>query len=170
MIFDGDKPISLKVFPIGSNEITNALALSFQLPLNEAEQLKRGAVVGSNIPQKKMSQVISTRLKEMFMLVNAHLKSIGRERLLPAGIVITGGGAGLTPAVDVAKQALKLPAQIGLPMMLPRVSALDATWAVAFGLCRWGYAEDMMGNSHPLGDIVSRMLDAVKQVFRSLLP
>ena len=49
-------------------------------------------------------------------------------------------------------------------MMLPRVSALDATWAVAFGLCRWGYAEDMMGNSHPLGDIVSRMLDAVKQV------
>ncbi|MEK7098332.1 MAG: cell division protein FtsA [Patescibacteria group bacterium] len=170
VIFDNDIPISLKVFPVGSNEITNALALSFQLPLAEAEQLKRGAIVGSTIPQKKMAQVVTTRLKEMFMLVNAHLKSINRDRLLPAGIVITGGGAGLTPATEVAKQALKLPAQIGLPMMLPRVSALDATWAVAFGLCRWGYAEDMMGNSHPLGDIVSRMLDAVKQVFRSLLP
>lgn len=170
VVFDGDKPISLKVFPIGSNEITNALALSFQLPLVEAEQLKRGAVTGSSISQKKMSQVISSRLKDMFMLVNAHLKSIGRERLLPAGIVITGGGAGLTPAIDVAKQALKLPSQIGLPLMLPRVSALDATWAVAFGLCRWGYAEDMLGNHHPLGDIVSRMIDAVKNVFRSLLP
>lgn len=170
VVFDDDKPISLKVFPIGSNEITNALALSFQLPLAEAEQLKRGAVIGSNIPQKRMAQVIASRLKEMFMLINAHLKSIGRERLLPAGIVITGGGAGLTPAVEVAKQALKLPSQVGLPAMLPRVSALDATWAVAFGLCRWGYAEDMLGNSHPLGDIVSRMLDSVKQIFRSLLP
>ncbi len=170
VVFDNDIPISLKVFPIGSNEITNALALSFQLPLAEAEQLKRGAVIGSTVSSKKMSQVIASRLKDMFMLVNAHLKSIGRDRLLPAGIVITGGGAGLAPAAEVAKAALKLPSQIGLPLMLPRVSALDATWAVAFGLCRWGYAEDMMGNHRPLGDIVSRMIDAVKQIFKSLLP
>lgn len=170
VVFDNDIPISLKVFPVGSNEITNALALTFQLPLAEAEQLKRGAVVGSTVPQKKMALVISNRLKDMFTLVNAHLKSIGRERLLPAGIVLTGGGAGIGRASDVAKAVLKLPSQIGLPLMLPRVSALDATWAVAFGLCRWGYAEDMLGNTHPLGDIVSRMVDAVKQAFRSLLP
>jgi len=170
VVFDHDIPISLKIFPVGSNEITNALALSFQLPLAEAEQLKRGAVIGSTIPPKKMSQIVSLRLKEMFMLVNAHLKAIGRERLLPAGIVITGGGAGLAPVVDVAKQVLKLPSQIGLPLMIPRVTALDATWAVAFGLCRFGYAEDMLGNRHQLGDIVSRMIDAIRQVFRSLLP
>jgi cell division protein FtsA len=170
VVFDGDKPISLKVFAQGSTEITNALALSFQLPLTEAEQLKRGAVIGSTISPKKLAQVINTRLKEMFTHVNAHLKSIGRERLLPAGIVITGGGAGLPATIDVAKTILKLPSQIGLPMMLPRVSALDATWSVAFGLCRWGYAEDMLGNHHPLGDIVSRMIEAVKNVFRSLLP
>ncbi|HWO07109.1 MAG TPA: cell division FtsA domain-containing protein [Candidatus Paceibacterota bacterium] len=170
VVFDDDKPVSLKIFPVGSNEITNAIALSFQMPLAEAEQLKRGAVVGSPVPPKKLSQVMASRLKEMFSLVNAHLKSIGRERLLPAGIVITGGGAGLAPIVDVARATLKLPAQVGLPMMLPRVSALDATWAVSFGLCRWGYAEDMLDNSHPIGDIVSRMLDSIKQIFRSLLP
>jgi cell division protein FtsA len=170
VVFDDDKPISLKVFPVGSNEITNALALSFQLPLPEAEQLKRGAVVGSTIPQKRFTQVVNARLKDMFSMINAHLKSIGRERLLPAGIVLTGGGASLAAAVDVAKLVLKLPSQVGLPLMMPRVSALDATWAVAFGLCRWGYAEDMLGNGRPLGDIVSRMLESVKQIFRSLLP
>lgn len=170
VVFENDIPISLKVFPLGSNEITNALALSFQLPLSEAEQLKRGAVVGSTIPPKKLSQVINTRLKELFTHVNAHLKSIGRERLLPAGIIITGGGAGLGTINDVAKTVLKLPSQIGLPLMMPRVSALDATWAVAFGLCRWGFAEDMLGTHHPLGDIVGRMIDAVKNAFRSLLP
>jgi cell division protein FtsA len=170
VVFDGDKPISMKIFPVGSNEITNALALSFQLPLAEAEQLKRGAVVGSTIPPKKLSLVITTRLKDMFTTVNTHLRSIGRERLLPAGIVISGGGAGLASIADVAKLVLKLPAQIGLPLMIPRVTALDATWAVAFGLCRWGYMEDSMGSHHPLGDIVSRMMDSIKQLFRSLLP
>ncbi|MFZ2886994.1 MAG: cell division protein FtsA [Minisyncoccia bacterium] len=170
VVFDDDRPISLKVFPVGSNEITNALALSFQLPLNEAEQLKRGAVLGSPIPAKKMSIVISNRLKDMFTLVNTHLKSIGREKLLPAGIIITGGGAGLAAATDVARAVLKLPSQVGLPLMMPRVSALDATWAVAFGLCRWGFAEDALGNNHLVGDIFSRMMDSIKQMFRSLLP
>ncbi len=170
VVFDNDIPISLKVFPVGSNEITNALALAFQLPLPEAEQLKRGAVVGSTIPQRRLSLILTSKLKEMFTLINTHLKSIGRERLLPAGIVLTGGGAGLAPVTDIAKATLKLPSSIGLPLMLPRVSALDATWAVAFGLCRWGYAEDMMGTHRPLGDILSRMMDAIKNAFRSLLP
>ena len=59
IVFDNDMPVSLKVFPLGSNEITNTLALSFQIPLAEAEQLKRGAVTGSDISPKKMQQVVS---------------------------------------------------------------------------------------------------------------
>lgn len=170
VIFEEDKPVSLKVFPVGSSELTNAFALAFQLPLPEAEQLKRGAVIGSTIPPKKLAQVVSTKLKELFLLINGHLKAIRRERLLPAGIVLTGGGAGLAAAVDVARAILKLPSQVGLPAMATRTSPLDATWAIAFGLCRWGYADDMSGHSRPIGDILSRMMDAVKNLFRSLLP
>lgn len=170
VVFDEDIPVSLKVFPGGSSEITHAIALTFQVPLAEAEQLKRGAVSGSPISSQKIGTVVSNKLKSMFTLVNTHLKSIKRDRLLPAGIVITGGGAGLGATADIAKATLKLPATIGLPMMSARVTTLDAGWAVALGLCRWGYAEDRIGRHHPLRDIVSRMLDAVKGVFRSLLP
>ncbi|OGG60833.1 hypothetical protein A2765_01860 [Candidatus Kaiserbacteria bacterium RIFCSPHIGHO2_01_FULL_56_24] len=170
VVFDNDIPISLKVFPIGSSEITHSIALSFQVPLAEAEQLKRGAVTGSTISSAKMSSVVSARLKDMFALINAHLKSIKRDRLLPAGIVITGGGAGLGATADIAKSTLKLPSQIGLPMMSARVSSLDATWAVALGLCRWGYAEDRIGRHHPLGDIIGRMMEAIVHAFKSLLP
>jgi len=170
VVFDNDIPISLKVFPGGASEITHAIALSFQVPLSEAEQLKRGAVTGSTISTTKISSVINAKLKAMFALINVHLKSIKRDRLLPAGIVITGGGAGLGATADIAKSALKLPSQIGLPMMSARVSTLDATWSVALGLCRWGYAEDRAGRRHPLGDILGRMIDAVKQGLRSLLP
>lgn len=170
VVFDEDKPISLKVFPIGSSEITHSIALSFQVPLAEAEQLKRGAVTGSTIPASKMATVVAARLKDMFALINAHLKSIKRDRLLPAGIVLTGGGAGIGTTADIAKNVLKLPSQIGLPTMSARVSTLDATWAVALGLCRWGYAEERIGKHRPLSDILERMLDAIRHAFRSLLP
>ena len=53
IVFDNDTPVSVKVFPVGSNDITNTIALSFQIPLPEAEQMKRGAVTGSGHPAEE---------------------------------------------------------------------------------------------------------------------
>src|SRR5580693_2198657 len=78
IVFEDDTPISIKVLPTGSSDITNTIALSFQIPLPEAEQMKRGAVTGSEIPVRKMDTIVQQRLKEMFTLVGAHLKSINR--------------------------------------------------------------------------------------------
>ena len=169
IVFDDDAPVSVKVFPAGSSDITNTIALSFQIPLPEAEQMKRGAVTGSDVPQKKMDALISVRLKEMFTLINAHLKTISREKLLPAGIVITGGGSGLTGASDVARLILKLPSQVGHIGQLTRGTGIDAAWAVAYGLCRWAYGEDDGGGSS-LGEVFSGGWESLKQGIRSLLP
>ncbi|MBI5645011.1 cell division protein FtsA [Candidatus Kaiserbacteria bacterium] len=170
IVFDDDTPVSIKVFPIGAADITNTIALSFQIPLPEAEQMKRGAVTGSDVPVKKMHAIIAGRLKDMFTLVNGHLKSIGRSRLLPAGVVLTGGGSGLISASDIAKTILKLPSQIGQVGHLARTASVDATWAVAYGLCRWAYAEDSSNRGHTLGEVISRGWNSFIQNFRSLLP
>ncbi|MDO8513957.1 MAG: cell division protein FtsA [bacterium] len=170
VVFEEDTPISLKVFPTGSSAITESIALSFKIPLSEAESLKRGGVTGSDIPERRMSAIIGTQLKEMYMLINAHLKSIGRHRLLPAGIVITGGGSGLTSAAEIARAVLQLPSQVSQIGHLPRSSGVDATWAVAYGLCRWAYAEDTSGRSHTLIGVLSDGWDSLKQGLRSLLP
>ena len=169
VIFEDDTPISLKVFPTGSSEITESIALSFRIPLHEAESLKRGGVTGSDIPERKMGVIVGAQLKEMYTLVNAHLKSIGRHRLLPAGIIITGGGSGLTSAAEIARAVLQLPSQVSQVGHLPRSSGVDATWAVAYGLCRWAYAEDS-GRSHTLGEVLGGFWDSLKQGLRSLLP
>jgi cell division protein FtsA len=169
IVFDNDTPASVKVFPIGGSDITNTIALSFQIPLPEAEQMKRGAVTGSDIPHKKMDALIGARLKEMFMLINAHLKTLGRSRLLPAGIVITGGGSGIANASDVARMILKLPSQVGQVGQLTRGSGIDAAWAVAYGLCRWAYAEDSE-HGHTFGEVFSGGWESLKQGVRSLLP
>ncbi len=169
-VFEEDAPISIKVFPIGGSSITESLALSFQVPLTEAENLKRGGITGSNVPEKRMYTIIAAQLKEMYTLINAHLKSIGRHRLLPAGIVITGGGSGLATSAEIARAVLKLPSQIGQIGNLPRTSSVDATWAVAYGLTRWAYAEDSSAVSSTLGDVLSGGWQQLKQGLRGLLP
>lgn len=170
IVFDDDLPVAVKVFPTGSGDITNAIALSFRIPLTEAEQLKRGAVTGSSIAPQRMNVVIAARLKQIFTQVNVYLKSMGRQGLLPAGIVLTGGGSGLAHVVEVARTTLKLPAQVAQIGYLPRSSGVDATWSTAYGLCRWAYMEDTTESKYSLGEVVRRAGESVRRAIRSLLP
>jgi cell division protein FtsA len=170
IVFENDTPMSLKTFPIGSSDITKTIALSFQIPMPEAEAVKRGGIVGSEISDRKIQVVIVSRLKDMFTLINAHLKSIGRERLLPAGIIIAGGGAGLVSASDVARAILRIPSQIGQIGGAGRASAIDGTWAVAYGLCHWAYAEDNDLRTSSIVEIFERAKEVTKQALRALLP
>ncbi|MBU6426970.1 cell division protein FtsA [Patescibacteria group bacterium] len=138
-VFENNIPTSLEVFPIGSTDITNDIALGLKVPLEEAEQIKVGAITGSSFPRKKLDEIVAARLSDIFELIEAHLKKIGRNGLLPAGIVITGGGSALSSIDALARAALKLPSRIGtLGMIDGKSSFKDATWAVAYGLCIWG--------------------------------
>jgi cell division protein FtsA len=170
IIYENDLPVSVKVFPIGGNVITESLALTFQMPLPEAEQAKRGAVLGSDVPDRRVQTVIQGRMKDMFTLIGAHLKTIGKNRLLPAGIVITGGGSGVATASDIAKSVLRIPSQVGQIGLLSRSASVDATWAVAYGLCRWGYAEDSSRGTHSFADVVSAWWKSIKATLGSVLP
>ena len=146
-VFENNIPTSLEVFPIGSTDITNDIALGLKVPLEEAEQIKVGAITGSSYPRKKLEDIISARVSDMFELIEAHLKKIGRNGLLPAGIVITGGGSGMHSIEDMARLALRLPSRIGSINETSggsgnKTSFKDGTWAVAYGLCIWGQHTD----------------------------
>ncbi|KKU81220.1 MAG: Cell division protein ftsA [Parcubacteria group bacterium GW2011_GWA1_47_8] len=116
-VFENDVPISLQVFPIGSTDITNDIALGLKIPLEEAEKIKISGG-GGTYPKKKLEEIIEARLCDIFELVESHLKKVGRSGLLPAGIVLTGGGAGITTIEDLAKAVLKLPSSLAHPAML----------------------------------------------------
>jgi cell division protein FtsA len=147
-VFENNVPVSLEVFPIGSTDITNDLALGLKVPLEEAEEIKIGAITGSSYPRKKLEDIISARLEDIFELIEAHLKKIGRNGLLPAGIVITGGGSGLNNVEEIARASLRLPSRIGSSNLAieGKQSFRDATWAVAYGLAIFGLnADDGLG-------------------------
>ena len=93
VVYDEGLPISVKVFPIGSANITDDLALGFRISLEDAERIKVGRLSGAMYSRKKVEEVITARLRTLFDLIDKHLRAIGRRGALPAGIVLTGGGA-----------------------------------------------------------------------------
>ncbi len=143
VVFENNIPISLEVFPIGSTDITNDIALGLRIPLEEAENLKIGSLGSNTFSKKKLDEIISARLTDMFELIENHLKKIGRNGLLPAGIFITGGGGGIGSIEELAKVALKLPSRIATLTFGDQKSNIkDSTWAVAYGLCTLGFSKE----------------------------
>ncbi len=143
VIFENNIPISLEVFPIGSTDITNDIALGLKIPLEEAENIKIGGITSTTFSKKKLDEIVSARLADMFELIENHLKKVGRNGLLPAGIFLTGGGGGIGTIEDFAKVALKLPSRIASMTLGDQKSGVrDSTWAVAYGLCMLGFSKE----------------------------
>src|SRR3989344_1000956 len=143
-VFENNIPISVEVFPLGGSDITNDIALGLKIPIEEAEALKRGTIVGITYPRKKLDEIITARLSDIFDLIEVHLKKIGRNGLLPAGIVITGGSSGIETIDDLAKAALRVPSRIANINFGEgnKGQIKDASWSVAFGLCVLGLSEE----------------------------
>ncbi|MBI2594688.1 MAG: cell division protein FtsA [Candidatus Colwellbacteria bacterium] len=135
-VYEEDKLLHTKVFPFGAGHITSDLAIALKIPVETAEKIKLsyGYALSGEVsskdkidlrkfednakgtPSRKfIAEVIESRLSEIYEMINKELNSIGRERKLPAGTVLTGGGAKMPGIVELAKRELKLSTQIGLP-------------------------------------------------------
>lgn len=161
-VFEESDLLYTAILPVGSSHITNDIAIGLRISVDMAEQIKieYGSALSSEIPKtekiefskvgleegefsrKEVASIIEARLYEIFDMANKELNKIGKANLLPAGAVITGGGAKLPFLVDLAKKVLKLPCQIGFPQesefegIIDRID--DPSFASAAGLILWG--------------------------------
>lgn len=134
-VFDNDMPVSIETFSIGSNDITNDIALGLRISLDEAERVKIGKFESGQYPKKKIEEIIDARLSDIFDLVQSHLKAIKRDGLLPAGMIITGGGGMLAHIDEFSKGALKLPSIVTqVDQVMNTRRDLDPSWLVVYGL------------------------------------
>jgi len=140
--FENNIPISVKVFPIGSANITNDIALGLKIPLAEAEKIKCGGMSSAHYSKRKLDEIINARLSDIFECVDTQLKNIKRDGLLPAGVIMTGGGAGLRDITDVARTRLRLPASLATLDLSQNGKLRNTSWAVAYGLCLWGASDE----------------------------
>ncbi len=167
VVFEDSTPISLKIFPAGANDITNDIALGLKVSLEDAEKIKRGGMTSATYSKKRLDEIIQNRLTTIFTLIDTHLKKIKRDGLLPAGIILTGGGSNCHGIAEVAKSVLSLPARTATLEIGKNTKVKDATWAVAYGLCMWG-ASDTEDNS-TLG-IVKQTKKSIFSWFNQFLP
>lgn len=167
VVFENSTPVSLKVFPIGSNDITNDIALGLKIPLDEAEKVKRGSISSTTYSKRKLDEIISARLSDIFELIDSHLKKIKRDGLLPAGIILTGGGSSITTIQDLARASLRLPSKIATLDPGQNGKVRDASWAVAYGLCIWG----LSGSEEESGiNLAKHTGNALINWFKQFLP
>jgi cell division protein FtsA len=141
VVFENSTPVSLKIFPVGSSDVTNDIALGLKIPLDEAEKIKRGGMTSTTYSKRKLDDIITARLTDIFELIDAHLKKIKRDGLLPAGVILTGGGSSIPLMQELAKSELRLPAKIATLDPGQNGKVKDASWAVAYGLCIWGFSD-----------------------------
>jgi len=163
-VFEDGEAIHLSVLPVGAIHITNDIAIGLRTSVDIAEKIKVefGSALPSEInrrdqidlskidssengiiPRRKVAEIIEARMQEIFYLVDKELKKIKHQRLLPAGAVLTGGGSKVPGAVDLAKDVLKLPVQLGFPHDLKGVidKADDPSFAVPVGLALFASEE-----------------------------
>ena len=125
-----------KVIGVAGNQVTNDIRESLGVVTEEAEYLKKefgyatesaiikeedilikgvGARGNTKIPISLLTQIISLRMKELFVLVDNEIRSAGFKNKIKAGIILTGGGSLLKGCSELAEEVFGLPTRIGVP-------------------------------------------------------
>ena len=114
-------------------------------------------------------------MEDMFSLVIAHLKKIGKHELLPAGIILTGGGSGIETIEDFAKVAMRLPSKVPqinfdfAGSQKSKKQIKDTSWFVAYGLAIWGVTNDPADMARG-GELWKRIKESLGNLAKQLLP
>lgn len=194
-VYEEGDLISCGVIPVGAAHITNDIAIGLRTNIDIADliKLKYGYAIPDKIPEKEeidlskldknedgvaslryVSEIIEARLNEIFLILKKELSRIDRDGTLPAGIILTGGGANTEGIVELAKSTLCLPTQIGKPVteITGLVDKLnDPIYATSIGLMLWGKDKIGGGNSFNF-DVagVNGIINKVRSTFKHFLP
>lgn len=189
-VFIDDSLLYTKVFPVGAGAITNDVAIGLRTSVDIAEKVKKkyGYAVASDVPEtnkidlslidiheegiiptKHVSEIIQDRTEEIFRLVQNELRKIKYDSLLPAGVILTGGGAKLSGIEDLAKNYFRLPVNIGKPHSLGGLTekVYDPGYSTAVGLLLYSFEEkESRGGSKRVSTIYGK----IKEIFKIFLP
>jgi len=190
---DGDV-LHSAVIPIGSAHVTNDLALGLKTSIDIAERVKveYGQCISKGVSKKEtidlkdfgaektdvvtryyINQIIEARVSEILEKVDDELASVERSGMLPAGAIFIGGGAKIEGIVDIAKEVLSLPAQLGYPLGLDSISnkVNDISFASAIGMVKWGSnLMQSVRTRRTSFNIGSKLGDKLRSIFNNLMP
>ncbi len=161
VVYNEGSALHMAVIAVGGNHVTNDIAIGLRTTLADAEVLKLNyghtlpevipaderidvrQVGGDRLqatPRRYLAEIIGPRMREIFKLAREEVRRSGYDGLLPAGVVVTGGGARLMGTTDAAQSVFDSSVRLGLPAGVGGLAdrAGGPSYAVAVGLVKWG--------------------------------
>ena len=152
--------------PVAGESVTSDIAIGLRTSLETAEKIKieHGSLTPVNVAERDMielaeangseaqsvskrymCEIMEARYTEIFSMVNAELEAIGRAGMLPGGVVLTGAAMKAPGALELARDTLGLPVQLGYPSEIGGVieKVDDPAYATVLGTIVWGLKEDI---------------------------
>ena len=135
------------VIPIAGDQVTNDIASALRTPSQSAERIKVehgcalaqlvgldedeqedsdqksikvpgvGARPDRQLARQTLAEVVQPRYEELFSLVQSEVRHSGYEDRIPRGVVLTGGGANMKGAVELAEEIFHTSVRVGAPQL-----------------------------------------------------
>jgi cell division protein FtsA len=181
------------VLPVGGINVTMDVAIGLRTSQNLAEEIKikhgtanlqavqpeellnvavLGEGAGQTIQRRKLAEIIEARMSEIYSLIGEEVKRSGHAGMLPAGVVLTGGGARIGGAAELARDVFQMPVRIGAPQgvggLMDQLS--NPAFTTPIGLLLWGAhhaGEEPIGSTagSPFSGFGGRLVDWVRGLF-----
>jgi cell division protein FtsA len=120
-------------------------------------------------PRRLLAHIMHMRLQEVLELALDEVSRLGFRQRLPAGIILTGGGAQAPGIVELAREVFALPVRVGTPgeALTGLVDSVESPrMAVPAGLLLYGAKQVLASGSYAAGrraPAVEKVLGPVKR-------
>ncbi len=156
-VFKDNTIFHTSVLPVAGYQITRDISVGMGLTFELAEEMKKkyGNVMltndergeadrtltedGHSVSYRDLSEIIRIRVDELLRLIVLELPHTDYAKLIPSGLVLTGGSANLPGIAELGREVTKLPVRVGVPINLYGVSdaLCDPAYATSVGLLLW---------------------------------
>ena len=162
-IFRGGDICYSAVVPVGGAYVTKDISAGLRLSAEEAERVKvahgvarvkqtlsdpeatfsvsrLGAGQIDEVPLRDLAEIIEPRAHEIFRLVRQEINRSNYAGHLPAGLVLSGGGALLSGIRELAAEITDLPTRVAHPRGVGGLSdsVSSPAYSTVVGLVEWG--------------------------------
>ena len=156
-IFKDNSIYHTAVLPVAGYQISHDISVGLDISFDLAEEMKKkyGNVFpdgggesgpdemlsanGHDVSYRELSEITHMRVEELLRLIVLELPQSDYAKLVPSGLVLTGGTANLPGIAELGSEITRLPVRVGTPLNLYGVSDVlnDPAYATSVGLLYW---------------------------------
>ena len=181
------------VLALGGNNLTNDISIGLRAPTAEAEKIKKkygtclssliaaddtievpgmGGRKSRKLPRQILGEILEPRMEEIFTLIKREISRAEMEKMITAGVVVTGGTALLDGVTEIAESVLDVPARLGRPQGIGGLVDVvnNPMYATAVGLVMFG-ARNRTQSKFRIRDanIFNRVMTRMKKWFQEII-